>query len=98
MPTIPHIVTASIACLRYSRRPTADETALTRKAPTPSKWTRSRSTTSPTGSESSPTSGATEGAAPRGSDVERERSEEHTSELQSQFHLVCRLLLGKKKT
>src|SRR5438309_6157582 len=24
------------------------------------------------------------------------RSEEHTSELQSQFHLVCRLLLGKK--
>src|SRR5438309_6842878 len=26
------------------------------------------------------------------------RSEEHTSELQSQFHLVCRLLLEKKKT
>src|SRR5689334_24099723 len=26
-----------------------------------------------------------------------ERSEEHTSELQSQFHLVCRLLLEKKK-
>src|SRR5438309_1676484 len=25
------------------------------------------------------------------------RSEEHTSELQSQFHLVCRLLLEKKK-
>src|SRR5438309_8820993 len=25
-----------------------------------------------------------------------ERSEEHTSELQSQFHLVCRLLLEKK--
>src|SRR5689334_25441000 len=32
------------------------------------------------------------GATPRG------RSEEHTSELQSQFHLVCRLLLEKKKT
>src|SRR5689334_25163033 len=29
-----------------------------------------------------------------GADV---RSEEHTSELQSQFHLVCRLLLEKKK-
>src|SRR5689334_24286555 len=30
--------------------------------------------------------------------VERiDRSEEHTSELQSQFHLVCRLLLEKKK-
>src|SRR5689334_23985357 len=25
-----------------------------------------------------------------------DRSEEHTSELQSQFHLVCRLLLEKK--
>src|SRR6267143_2456180 len=29
--------------------------------------------------------------------VEPPRSEEHTSELQSQFHLVCRLLLEKKK-
>src|SRR5689334_23393039 len=27
----------------------------------------------------------------------QERSEEHTSELQSQFHLVCRLLPEKKK-
>src|SRR3989442_7422656 len=27
----------------------------------------------------------------------RRRSEEHTSELQSRPHLVCRLLLGKKK-
>src|SRR5438309_2394227 len=27
---------------------------------------------------------------------ESSRSEEHTSELQSQFHLVCRLLLEKK--
>src|SRR5689334_23426395 len=27
-----------------------------------------------------------------------DRSEEHTSELQSQFHLVCRLLLEKKNT
>src|SRR3989442_8944450 len=29
--------------------------------------------------------------------VLRERSEEHTSELQSRPHLVCRLLLEKKK-
>src|SRR2546430_7681277 len=29
--------------------------------------------------------------------IERERSEEHTSELQSQSNLVCRLLLEKKK-
>src|SRR3989442_8105614 len=30
-------------------------------------------------------------------DLWRERSEEHTSELQSRPHLVCRLLLEKKK-
>src|SRR3712207_7352545 len=29
---------------------------------------------------------------------ERDRSEEHTSELQSRQYLVCRLLLEKKKT
>src|SRR5690348_17681098 len=29
--------------------------------------------------------------------TERSRSEEHTSELQSPVHLVCRLLLEKKK-
>src|SRR5687768_17652197 len=29
--------------------------------------------------------------------AEQERSEEHTSELQSRLHLVCRLLLEKKK-
>src|SRR5689334_24329725 len=37
------------------------------------------------------------GAPTRGAIASRERSEEHTSELQSQFHLVCRLLLEKKK-
>src|SRR2546430_7198524 len=30
--------------------------------------------------------------------IDRLRSEEHTSELQSQSNLVCRLLLEKKKT
>src|SRR2546430_5399228 len=29
--------------------------------------------------------------------IQRQRSEEHTSELQSQSNLVCRLLLEKKK-
>src|SRR3989449_1676475 len=29
--------------------------------------------------------------------TDEERSEEHTSELQSRLHLVCRLLLEKKK-
>src|SRR2546429_4116043 len=33
----------------------------------------------------------------RGWRVARLRSEEHTSELQSRLHLVCRLLLEKKK-
>src|SRR2546430_10479871 len=37
-----------------------------------------------------------EGVADRGGG--RQRSEEHTSELQSQSNLVCRLLLEKKKT
>src|SRR2546429_5818892 len=33
----------------------------------------------------------------RGRQLLRFRSEEHTSELQSRLHLVCRLLLEKKK-
>src|SRR2546430_11101333 len=35
---------------------------------------------------------------PRSRDRKISRSEEHTSELQSQSNLVCRLLLEKKKT
>src|SRR2546429_2567688 len=34
---------------------------------------------------------------PRGPQAIHPRSEEHTSELQSRLHLVCRLLLEKKK-
>src|SRR5258708_17212612 len=37
------------------------------------------------------------GNFPREAYLERNRSEEHTSELQSPDHLVCRLLLEKKK-
>src|SRR2546422_5377453 len=37
------------------------------------------------------------GPAPVHAEVEAARSEEHTSELQSRLHLVCRLLLEKKK-
>src|SRR5438045_8023182 len=36
-------------------------------------------------------------ARPRRTNIEVLRSEEHTSELQSLRHLVCRLLLEKKK-
>src|SRR2546429_2576965 len=35
-------------------------------------------------------------AAKTRSDMTQDRSEEHTSELQSRLHLVCRLLLEKK--
>src|SRR3989449_8290316 len=35
--------------------------------------------------------------SPSASTTSPERSEEHTSELQSRLHLVCRLLLEKKK-
>src|SRR2546422_8547211 len=35
--------------------------------------------------------------AARGAAAHEHRSEEHTSELQSRLHLVCRLLLEKKK-
>src|SRR2546422_4714673 len=37
-------------------------------------------------------------AGDRGAGLARTRSEEHTSELQSRLHLVCRLLLEKKKS
>src|SRR2546429_5849084 len=38
------------------------------------------------------------GPPPTDAPSTRSRSEEHTSELQSRLHLVCRLLLEKKKT
>src|SRR5688572_32666801 len=53
-------------------------------------------TRSPTGSSrSAPRRNAT--ASSSCSSCARQRSEEHTSELQSQSNLVCRLLLEKKK-
>src|SRR5438876_7869092 len=44
------------------------------------------------GASDGATTGGPLATPPRG-----ERSEEHTSELQSSVHLVCRLLLAKKK-
>src|SRR2546422_6063728 len=52
--------------------------------------TTSSTTVPPTGAGSSSPGTATATSAPP-------RSEEHTSELQSRLHLVCRLLLEKKK-
>src|SRR5438309_6329722 len=64
---------------------------------------RSSSSSTPPEDESS-TGSSTIGTCSRGgrlaatASATAPRSEEHTSELQSQFHLVCRLLLEKKKT
>src|SRR2546429_4274402 len=44
-----------------------------------------------------PCSESTMWASPRTAGSSSTRSEEHTSELQSRLHLVCRLLLEKKK-
>src|SRR3712207_7015988 len=45
-----------------------------------------------------PPSGSTAQRHDRGRELPVNRSEEHTSELQSRQYLVCRLLLEKKKT
>src|SRR2546429_6934152 len=49
------------------------------------------------GSWSLPWATASSAPIPSCCSLARSRSEEHTSELQSRLHLVCRLLLEKKK-
>src|SRR5438309_7217705 len=61
-------------------------------ATTPRYWSYDESKISARGGAS----GSPAGGRMR-STIASSRSEEHTSELQSQFHLVCRLLLEKKK-
>src|SRR2546430_4516305 len=61
------------------------------RSPAASRWRCSPLTTSCSATRS------TRSASMSGASRE-ERSEEHTSELQSQSNLVCRLLLEKKKT
>src|SRR5207244_9410306 len=64
----------------------------TPKSPTPSQKRRGgRGTRSSRGGSNGPRSNGSNGR------YRRVRSEEHTSELQSPDHLVCRLLLEKKK-
>src|SRR2546422_7397164 len=55
-----------------------------------------RSPTSPGGTRSN-RSFSTSSSSPAQGEPIGMRSEEHTSELQSRLHLVCRLLLEKKK-
>src|SRR6266487_5625420 len=62
----------------------------------PARWRPRRNVAGREGGDGSPRSGS---RVPRGGLASRRsRSEEHTSELQSPVHLVCRLLLEKKKT
>src|SRR2546430_10369552 len=59
-----------------------------------SSWRRSRGRASRRGAPRAASAPGPRGSA---SPDRRSRSEEHTSELQSQSNLVCRLLLEKKK-
>src|SRR5688572_21366145 len=68
-------------------------TTLFRSAPSPRRAARRRS--SPRGAAGRRRADRRPGACPP---TAPSRSEEHTSELQSQSNLVCRLLLEKKKT
>src|SRR5689334_23719179 len=66
---------------------------------TPFPTRRSSDLTDPAGNSSTSNAIAVivDNTAPNAGTLSFSRSEEHTSELQSQFHLVCRLLLEKKK-
>src|SRR5258705_4705989 len=58
---------------------------------------RSRAPSSPARASSHSGAGSCGGLLGGGLEIALARSEEHTSELQSLRHLVCRLLLEKKK-
>src|SRR5262245_62428851 len=75
-----------------------DSTARSTKSSTPrASWFRPASSTPTSIPATAPRIGSS--PIPAGMDVgvDEARSEEHTSELQSLRHLVCRLLLEKKK-
>src|SRR5256886_8784118 len=58
---------------------------------------RTCSSTTPSTPRSTCLSTALDGCSSRTTAIQAMRSEEHTSELQSQSNIVCRLLLEKKK-
>src|SRR5699024_12438685 len=83
--------------------PTRRSSDLPRAPPRRRRSCRPRWSPRPAGGTSRPTNASparrSERGAPlgRGPHTRTSRSEEHTSELQSRFDLVCRLLLEKKK-
>src|SRR5690625_4694939 len=95
--------TRSRHTVRWASCPPASESISirTRTCPTvpstpPSSWPR-HGTPGSTSWPSPTTTPGTVGGRPRTPSSTPGRSEEHTSELQSRGHLVCRLLLEKKK-
>src|SRR5699024_12751898 len=76
----------------FSTRPWRTWTCTAPSTPASAAWTAS--TTSPV---PAPWPGLSGGCTPSSCRGVCSRSEEHTSELQSRFDLVCRLLLEKKK-
>src|SRR5207244_13319440 len=96
----PHL--HSFPTRRSSDLPSAAATSAVRAASLSRRGSRpairpSRSPVCPTG-RSAGRSAPGRGSRRRRHPCTRSRSEEHTSELQSPDHLVCRLLLEKKKT
>src|SRR5437773_4248489 len=86
----------------HSRRPSPPSLSLHDALPISSSRSKSQSRTCPSSlfRTSSFTGPVPSGAGTPNDDVLKsdDRSEEHTSELQSHHDLVCRLLLEKKKT
>src|SRR5699024_11826693 len=84
-----------ISCVGSTVRSTNSSRHSISTSPPRQRWRRSRPSSTPTRRWSNPSG---RGVCPRvGRRPPRRRSEEHTSELQSRFELVCRLLLEKKK-
>src|SRR5205085_10716750 len=96
----PYISTLSLHdALPISRRDDARPRWPRRAAPAPPAERRPRAHAHREGRRGRPRRGprARRGRLPFEARVSARRSEEHTSELQSQSNLVCRLLLEKKK-
>src|SRR5207253_8973412 len=93
----------SFYCYRHHRDlhsfPTRRSSDLRAKPSGRTSWSRGACSAAPCAARSSawrPPGGGSQSPSPTWSAARWARSEEHTSELQSRGHLVCRLLLEKK--
>src|SRR5439155_27330892 len=92
-PATPEIYTLSL----HDALPISPTRARSSRRSTGSSRPGSGPRTSPAGCSGSPARAAPTASGATSPGSSRRRSEEHTSELQSRGHLVCRLLLEKKK-